>query len=101
MLLINNDDTNGLKGRKDGGARADDNGNIPSENSVPLVQEFAFGELAVKYGNTIAKPGPETPFRLGDKRNFRHQHNSALSIFFRQGDQTHIDFGFTAAGDTG
>ena len=64
-----------------------------------LVVPFSRRHTGIQYGHLISKAAIESHHRLIGQSDLRDQHDDLLSLSQRMGDQFHIDFRLTAAGN--
>ena len=79
MFFIDDDETDMLKRRKNGGSRTDHHAHIAAPNAPPLVKTFARRQPRMENRRVFAKPRPKPHDHLRCKRNFRNKYDRRLA----------------------
>ena len=75
VLLVDEDEAEIRRGRKDGGARADDDGRVAAANAAPLLAAFIGREGGVEQRDLLPEGLIEQAGHLRREADFRNQQN--------------------------
>ena len=104
VFLIHNDESKRINGRKDGGARPDDDAGAALPYLVPFIMALARGEMAVQHGDErLQRAGAEAGLEAFDglrrEGNLRHEHDGALPLPQRVRNGLEVYLRLARAGD--
>ena len=99
LLLVHNDQSQGVQRRKHGAAGAQHDLSLSPVSTAVFIVALAYGQAAVQHRHLAAVPLMEQPQHLRSQSDLRHQHNGIFPLLQRSVNQAHIYLGLAAAGN--
>ncbi len=99
MLLVDDDEAQPHRWRKDGGARADDDARFAATDAVPLLRTLLRRKCGVEHRNLIAEGMVELRSSRRRQADLRHQQNGRAIEIECPLHRRHIHRSLAGAGD--